>query len=236
MWYARSAMAILTLGLWVALASPTIRAGTLPPAYSVYLPLVLVAEPAIVHDRAVRLDPSGFSLYVMGEVVNPSSSCIAVTGMNATFYSSAGGVVGSNFGYPLYAVLAPGEQSPFTIRFENATSVASYTLDFSWVPCGSSSFFYQPTQVFSYTVNDPAKGFLVIGAIRNDEPFTVRDLSVIVTIYDTTGDVIWVEPYLTSPLSTLQPGQVLEYQIPTYLNFGSVMGSYRIQTRSSQAP
>lgn len=149
-------------------------------------------------------------LYVVGEVVNFSTTPAYFVTIDARFYNEAGERVASARGYSFRSQLDAQQRSPFRIGLSPAPAgIVRYELTVSNGP--TSAFKLQPVTV----VSSAARGtgpVEVYGHVRNDTTSEIRGVSVFVTFYDSSGNVVDVAATGGSIVS-LQPGAVAAYSL-----------------------
>ncbi len=109
----------------------------------------------------------GSSLFVVGDVVNGSSQPVYAVKVIATFYDSAGKLVGAQQGQTFLPQTVPTQANPFKIELANAPSDVSRS-DFALTWDEISVATYDRASVISQNTRNE-NGVEVYGELRNDQ-------------------------------------------------------------------
>jgi len=163
---------------------------------------------------------------VVGEVINGGSSPVYGVTVIATFYDSAGTLVGATQALTYLPQTAPTQANPFKVQLANAPStVQSYQLALHWddISVITSD---RPT-IISEDVNT-TNGVEITGELRNDHRSDLQNLVVVATFYDSSGAVLDVVPGQAS-VATLAPGATTTYSVQSRQPIA--FGSYLVQSQ-----
>ncbi|MGC9349360.1 MAG: FxLYD domain-containing protein [Anaerolineae bacterium] len=153
------------------------------------------------------------SLYIVGEILNNTSSNVEFVEISATLRDSSGNVVGSDYSYSMIDVLSPGMTSPFRIIFSDPLSFSYYELSVNWHTTSDPTY---PLEVLNSTSYfDSYDEYHVVGEIRNQYGEERRFAAAYVTLYDSAGEVIGADYSYTNP-DDLSPGQTASFDTGVY--------------------
>jgi hypothetical protein len=177
---------------------------------------------------------SGVSYYsVFGEVKNNNSYQLNSLEITATFYNTAGTVVGTDAHPILIRPLIPNQKSPFDILHEFGQTIVAqidhYSLAVSDFTVGGIEP-YRGLTILSHNAGRDDYGiYKVEGEIQNTGTEAVGIGDVYITFYDATGQVVWVGSDL---LANLAAGQVapFSYWIPV-ASASARVSSYELQVK-----
>lgn len=164
--------------------------------------------------------------YIVGEVVNTSSTPARYVKVDAKYYDANDRLVAVAYSYTYLEQTDPGTTNPFNIGLANApSSIVRYELSISWNMANYHS--YRGATVLSQSAryNNAVE---VFGEVRNDNARKIQGIRVAVTFYDEFGNVIQAD--YNYPLWTrLAPGASSDYRISTWRTFA--YASYRVQAQ-----
>ncbi len=166
----------------------------------------------------------GSTLYVVGEAINGSKTPVYNLTIIATFYDTAGNLVGATEALTFLPQTLPTQANPFKLQLSNAPStVHSYELRVRWDELTLRS--YDRATITREEVHQES-GTQIVGDIRNDHRSVLQDLNVVATFYDETGAVLEV---VTGRSSTtdLEPNATATFSIQSRQNIA--FDSYLVQ-------
>ena len=214
-------------------ATPT---GTVAPPTATSVPTTTVTPaptpaPGQVSVRNHRSFREGNTLYVVGEVVNNGTAPIFAVKVIASFYNSDNAIVAVQEGQTFLGATMPTQRSPFKLAYVDApVNVDRYDLALTWDDI--SIVTYERVTVLSEEVRNN-NGIEVFGELRNDHPFEVTDVQVVVTFYDGEGIVVDVfQGAVNAP--SLAPSSTASYTVPTS-KAEIQFDSFLVQTQGTQA-
>ncbi|MCU0491036.1 MAG: FxLYD domain-containing protein [Chloroflexaceae bacterium] len=215
----------------------------------IYLPFVTKAEdvplepapsptvaptpaPSTVFVRSQRDFFVGNSLYIVGEVVNGTSSPVYFVKITARFFNASNQLIAVEDTFAYLTKTEPNQRNPFKMILSNAPRDISRTeLTLEWL--STSILEYQAVTVLNQATRDNF-GVEVFGEVRNDQSFQFSNVEVVVTFYDAGGGVIDTDFGFASS-TILAPGATSIYSIKTFereLNFAS----YVVQAQGYRTP
>lgn len=149
------------------------------------------------------------SLHVVGEVHNDLDYNVDQIRVGITFYDESGGVVEKSTSTALLDLLLPGQRSPFSIVWDEATDWERYSVRATGRPTTE-----RPkeglTLVHSYARLDDAGLYHVVGTLRNDGSTTAYYVKVVVSLYDSLGKISNANFAYTQP-SRIAPGMTASF-------------------------
>jgi hypothetical protein len=192
------------------------------------------APAIVILSHSSYLDSIG-CYHVVGEVRNDSSNKLKYVEITATFYNSAGTVVGTDFTYTSIDTLLPNQKSPFELIETDAAisaQVDHYAVAFSDSNItGADS--YRAFTILSHSSSTDSLGYYhVVGEVENTGTQAVTYVNVVGTFYDTTGKVVAAHFTYTSP-HDLAAGQTAPFEIIVLSDTQSAkISSYELQVQS----
>lgn len=208
---------------------PTATSTPVPTATSTPLPTG-TSLPDTVFIKSHRSFVQSTSFYVVGEILNGTSAAIYSPRIEAKFFDAANHLVGVAADSASLYMTSNGLTNPFKVVLSNApNSIVRYELVITYRT--SSSLDYRYMTVLSQQVRDNS-GIEVFGEIRNDNEMTVRYSKVVVTFYDSAGNVTDTDYTYTD--GDLAQGQTTIYSINTFKDID--YSSYVVQAQSYLLP
>ncbi|HVU73164.1 MAG TPA: hypothetical protein VHE83_09405 [Mycobacteriales bacterium] len=165
------------------------------------------------------VDPSTGAFHIDGEIVNTGAPVDSVAAV-LNLVNAEGKVIAQETAYASIQVLLHGGRS----GFDDQMSARPFGLDH----IALSHFLAQPHLVTpsrgltvtvtsvnrSPTLTDPQ---LMTGTVRNDEPYIVQLVKLVITFYKANGDVAWVANTLSAVQDpNFQPKQTLSWSVPSH--------------------
>jgi hypothetical protein len=205
-------LASMLIAPQVASALPNCSTGT-----CVYLPIIIgatpVSEVAVVSSNAFVPYAGSTSLYIVGEVTNNAASNVRFVRVTANLRDAGGGIVASSWSYIYIGILTPGMLSPFLIIFSNTPAWATYDLTLTWSTTTNSLYALELRDLVASF--DGSEAYHIRGSVKNQHAVQRTSVKLFLTMYDSQDHVIGVAKADASP-STLQPGQVIPFDINAY--------------------
>ncbi len=211
------------------LATPDSEAqSTLPPGtVGVYLPRISNVVPILlptatplsqgVEVKSARGSTKSNSkfFHVVGEVINKTTVNAYTIKVSAKFFDAAHNLVDDASTDVYLAMVSPQQVAPFELRTsKNIGLIVRYELAVSFLDHDSTD--YRMLTVLSQQVRNNA-GIEVFGEMRNNSGNTVHAAALVLTFYDTAGNVI--DAYAGQVDTNLDQGQATAYAISTSHNF-----------------
>jgi hypothetical protein len=154
---------------------------------------------------------SSGTYYVVGEVLNTTTSNLWFVEILATFYDGNGQVIGGGSTFTELSIVEAGSSAPFKLAtLDPPPDLTTYQLSFDYQSTAESSLSVQVLDFSSFS--DEAGGHHIVGDVRNDYGFAVKFPEIIATYYNASHEVIRVEMAL-SQLNTLQPGEISPFEV-----------------------
>jgi hypothetical protein len=204
--------------------------GTVTPTVTPVTPTP-IPVPGEVHVPNHRSFREGNTLYVVGDVVNDGAATVFAVTIIATFYDSDDQIEAVQESRTLLPATMPTQHNPFKLGFTDApASIEDYSLALTWDDI--SVVDYERLTVLSEEVRDD-NGIEIFGELRNDHPFEMSDIHVVVTFYDGEGNVVDVfEGQVNTP--TLAPASTTSYSVSTS-KADLAYESFLVQTQGMRA-
>jgi outer membrane biosynthesis protein TonB len=175
------------------LPSPTATPTALPtPTPTSGPPPTPTPLPGTVFLGNHRSFSEGSALYVVGEAINGGAAPVYGVTVIATFYDSAGALVGATEGRAALPQTIQTQANPFKLRLDNAPSAISrYELTLRWDELSLGSF---DRATITREEVSQENGVRITGDIRNDHSGELSGLVAVATFYDSSGQVLDVLP------------------------------------------
>lgn len=168
--------------------------------------------PSTVFLGTHRSYSEGSSLVIVGEVINGGPSPVFGVTIISTFYDAAGNLVGASEATTFLPQTQPTQANPFRLQLLNApSSVNSYQLTLRWDEISIGTF--DRATITREEIN-PTNGIEIVGDIRNDHRTDLRNLVVVATFYDESGNVLDVVPGRAS-VNNLPPDGTATFSVQT---------------------
>lgn len=170
-------------------------------------------------------------LHLIGEVKNNRDENVNYVKITATIYDGST-VVDSDFTYTSMDILTPNQKSPFEFMIEEPSSWTDYSLNVEYSSTYSSP--YSDLQIQGESDHTDDYGYYYInGEVENTGSLTVDYVEVVVTLYDSNGNIIGTDFTYTDP-DTLSGGEKapFEFMIDHDELPGSI-SSYELQVQCS---
>lgn len=155
-----------------------------------------------INNTSQYVDEFGY-LYVLGEITNDSEESLSNITLKATFFDSAGRMLGEYYRHPEISVINPNEISPFEIIYldpSTSDKVKNFTIDTKFQTGNKQDT--KPESLFIESVNSrlDITGFYYInGKIKNEGLQNANNVTVVATVYDKKGNVIGITKSITEP-------------------------------------
>ncbi len=197
------------------------------------------APPASGVTKVVVLDNHtgfrfGSSFEVVGQVQNQTAGPVHWPTIRASFYDSAGHLLGVGDGQVLLAELKPGQKSSFlVVLFDAPKDISRYELQVQWERGWfKSEPLFDQFQVSQLSTRDAAinDAKYIIGQVRNDTGGPIKSAIVVATLYDAQDRVLNVE---FTYLNDLQAGSMTPFQILAWPWRGATRYELQLQGRRS---
>jgi hypothetical protein len=198
------------------------------PSYSIALTVEICPTPIILTNHSSYSD--GFSLHVLGEIQNNGSVGIRSIEVAAKLYNSNQDLLSRGTSYQALSILEPGDKTCFDISFYEFDGWSYYIFEVPTYWETTSDTLLRNMIVHSDSGNYNSGDYNVRGFVRNDNAFIVDSFEAIVTLYNTSGQVVGCR-YEYYPNVDLVSGQSALFNIPFYSfdrDYADVT-SYRIQ-------
>ena len=192
-------------------------------------PTSLPAGVIVLSSSAFTPEYSSF-LYIVGEVLNNTTTNVEWIEISATLRDSSGNVVGSDSTYSDIDTLTPGMKSPFWILASIPPAWSTYELHVSYDTTSDQPY---PLEILNQTSYfDSYGGFHVTGEVRNQYAVERTFVKAFVTMYDINGKVIGTNYTYTNPDDIL-PGQTASFEVEVFSWKGEpdqgLLNSYSLQ-------
>lgn len=201
-----------------------------PSPTSTASPTSLPTGVIVLSSTAFQPYSGSTSLYIVGEVLNRTTTNVEWIRIYATLRDSIGNVVGSDYTYSDIDTLTPGMKSPFFLLFSNPPAWSTYELHVSYDTTSDQPYPLEILNQTSYFGSDGS--FHVTGEIRNQYVEERTFIKAYVTMYDNNGNVIGTEYTYTNP-EDLIPGATASFEVEVYFWKGKpdedLLGSYSLQ-------
>lgn len=201
----------------INLGTARAQSGCINSTCIIYLPLILKTPST---NKVVVLSSNTFvpyqgssSLYLIGEVLNDTSSNVEFVKINGILRNNAGQIVDGSYSYSYIDKLTPGMVSPFLIIFYSPPAWESYELTVTWSTTDQSPYALEIINPEAYF--DSYDAYHVRGIVRNQYPVPRTFVKVFLTMYDNNNQVIGAEYNYTNP-TTLEAGQEVPFDIEAY--------------------
>jgi hypothetical protein len=233
------AVVLLCINAAAALPAPAPNLTTTPTRAGIFLPLVRsLPTPTPTPLPTITPLPAGVlvlhetyytsynedQLNVVGEVLNNTGGSVASVTIPVGAFNNDGEIMGNGEDIPPM-VLRPGEKTCFNVLIflDPDDNWSSYALGpISYVPTNAAT----PNLTLLNVSSDNDLGpYHITGQVRNDSGVKVTSVSLIVTLYDSSGTMVDCNSTTANP-SVLNPGQTSTFDIW----FSYSYASYRIQT------
>ncbi|CAN5587049.1 hypothetical protein BH10CHL1_BH10CHL1_27010 [soil metagenome] len=192
-----------------------------PPAAALPKTVVIKSSRGLAAATAYR---------IVGEIQNTATDPVYAVYVQARFFTTDNQPVAVEGAYTVFDMTLPGQVNPFEIFFENAPdSIDHYELSLTYEDTGFLA--YQTINVLSQQArSDPSVE--IFGEIRNETETLVRPLSIAVTFYDESGNVVDLGSTLTD--GDLASQQTTPYAIKTFRTIN--YANYSVQAQSYPTP
>lgn len=174
---------------------------------------------------------SGY-FYVVGEVQNLGNNNIEFVKIVATFYNSAGEIIGTDFTYTELDILTPNQKSPFEVNsWPNEINVDHYELSVQYRTTSDSP--YSNIEVLSHSSFVEYSYYKIIGEVQNTGSSFIEFVKIVITFYDSSGTVI-CKDFTYTDLDELSPGQKSPFEASSYPRKTSEMSidTYSIEVQA----
>lgn len=153
---------------------------------------------------------AGSAFIVVGEAINGGSSPVFGVTIIATFHDAGGNLVGASESAALLPQTLPTQANPFKLQLLNApANIDRYEVTLRWDEITINSFDRATIVREEISTNN---GIEITGEIRNDHRSDLRNLVVVATFYDESGNVVDVVPGQTS-VASLSPGDTATFSV-----------------------
>jgi hypothetical protein len=140
-------------------------------------------------------------------------------------------LTGVETGRTLLSRTFPGMTNPWRVISLNPPAYDRYEVSANWEEA-SEFLAYSSVSVLNTGIRDNF-GVEVFGEVENTTGNELTAVEVVVTFYDSEGDVVFVDDTLSNPF-TLSPAQVGTYQITTARDL--VYDGYLVQSQGYYLP
>jgi hypothetical protein len=198
-----------------ALPSPT---STSPPPSPSVSPIEILSHKSYIQSNWY---------HIIGEVQNNTTYPMNFIKIVATLYDENNNVVGTDYTYTDLDIVLPGGKAPFVIATDQWAGTASYKLQAQ----GSESEGELPRQdLIVLSSNDYIQydWLHVVGEVLNTGDTNAEYVRVVITLYDTQGDVVGVG-YTYTELDIIPPGGTSPFDAST--DFWEGYDQYSIQVQ-----
>lgn len=213
--------------------SPTSTAGGTATATGTPTPAVTPTNtpaPAAIFVGGEQSFTEGSTLFVVGEVVNGTSQEVYNVKVIGTFFDG-NRIVAARETLAYLPMTVPTQHNPFKLEIPNApSSVDRYELSLVWDDISIARF--DRLTMLREELVEEEEGTKIVGEIGNNSGQPMRDIRVVVTLYDTDGTVINTFPG-TPTENTLAPGASTAYEIA--MPAGIEFERYLVQTQGMLA-
>ena len=146
-------------------------------------------------------------LHIVGEVENRADHIFKSIKVVATFYDSSGKVIGTDFGYTDIDAALPGEKVPFTLATDEIRNYEKYKLQVQGRPASSLRNQRKDIEVLSSQSYVESGYFHVVGEVENALSKPVKNVKIVVTIYDSENQDRGVD-FAYTELDTIPPDSI----------------------------
>lgn len=174
------------------------------------------------------------SLWCLGEVVNSTESALENVELQVTLHNAAGEELSSGDVHAALELILPGKQAPFGILFASpphnfdrflVTPIRAEIL-------GDPASRYAALEVAQIEAGPVGPLFEVSGSVTNPDQFTATAIMVVVTTYDTQGQVTGFRQARLP--DELPPGANVDFAV-SLMPYGDVPANYTITVQGRLA-
>ncbi len=172
--------------------------------------------------------------HIVGEIQNTGNVNLEYVKIVVTFYDASNIVVGTTFTYTEHDILIPQQKSPFKTNIASSDftgTPTNYTLQLTYSATNNNP--YNGLEILSNSDSTDSIGWNhIVGEVKNTGSQTANYVKLIVTYYDSGGDVVGTTFTFTDPL-TLTSDQTAPFETNMDLDdtAGSI-SSYLIQVEA----
>ena len=153
---------------------------------------------------------SGDTRELVGEVQNNTSRNAERVNIVATFYDSTGRVVATANTYADVDIMRPGQRSPFRTFYDLSSVPARHSIQVQWQGTDKQPIDNIPI-LSSGNRSHTATTQRVFGEVRNDSGVALRNVSVLITGFSASGQVVAVQDTY-GDIDNLSPGAVTPFE------------------------
>lgn len=170
--------------------------------------------PKTVHVKSYRMTTDGIGdEIVYGEILNETVQTVYSVQIIAKFFDAQDIFVGTNNTFAMLSRLDPDRTDPFALYLFNAPAgIVRVELSVSFSL--SSPLSYQSIAILSAQSRDNS-GVEIFGEVQNDQRDTLRNVKVVATFYDATGNVFDAD-FAYADITDIPPGGTSTYKISTF--------------------
>lgn len=152
---------------------------------------------------------------VVGEAQNVGDSNAQFVMFTATWYSSSGHVVGTQFSFALLDILRPGEKSPFLITLlDENVEAEKVRIQWTWNETTKDPLRDVSVRDINANYDTDLRCLRIQGEVENRGSHSAEYVMIILTGYNDEGDVV-AAGFTFTTLNTVAPGGLSPFK--TYL-------------------
>lgn len=186
--------------------------GTFTPTAWVYLPYITNPGAYVLSNHSHYISSIG-SLWIVGEVANPTANHLRIVKITADVFNSSGALIATGYDHIALDSLPPGDKTCFRIL------VGDEPADWSYYEFEDSTYWTDGEPLPNLTIlhdsgsYNPTYGWYeLMGQVRNDHGTQVQFVSAIGTLYNASGTVVGCSDTLVNS-THLDSGQASSFKM-----------------------
>lgn len=201
-------LGIILLAIKPSLAEASTTAEQTTPSESAPAPVSEQPQLEVLSHQSYE---DGGWFHIVGEVRNNSNTPMEFVEVIATLYDDANNVVGTDFTFTELDVIPPGGKTPFETGTDQYQDITNYQLQVQGEP---SELPRQDLVVLSHNHYEDNGWLHIRGEVQNTGSTPAEFVEVIVTLYDTNGNVVGTD-FTFADLDTIPAGGVSPFETGT---------------------
>lgn len=170
--------------------------------------------------------------YIVGEVLNMTNSNINFVKVVATYYDETGTVIGTEYTYTELDIILPNDAAPFDISsYPDKIKPASYKLSVDYHTTNEQPFAGLNIKSHSASIDD-RDYYKIVGEVENTSSMSAEFVKVIVTYYNSAGDIIGTD-YTYTEIDIVGAGDTAPFELSSYPR-KIKPASYKLKVRGSE--
>lgn len=167
----------------------------------------------------------GDTITIVGEVQNQGTEPATFVKVIATSYDRQGEVVTTGYTYTHSDTMLPGGKSPFRLVIDHGEMVNQLNLKVQGQPGEMPG---QDLTISSHRSSESGDYLTIQGEVTNNGDAPVEFVKIVITLYDTAGDVVG-EDYTYTTLDQIAPGGASPFEIS--IRIGQDFDHYAIEVQ-----